>query len=308
MTANHEVLPRVLIVDDDPAMVIALGRALHGLASTRFASNGRDALDHVAREAPDLILLDMEMAGMSGLDVIAQLKRASDTAHIPVIFVTSHVEPAFEEAVFNAGAADYIAKPLSPRVVNARVKAHLSLARALRQLREMAMQDALTGLHNRRAFDERLEQEWARAQRQGGAVALLIIDVDEFKKYNDHFGHPGGDSCLQKVAKALQSVCRRADDFVARYGGEEFVLLFPDTPPGSVDDMAEKSRAAVEALGLPQAPNANRETVTISVGCCTAHLHSGRSEMRASRMLETADAALYEAKRQGRNRVVSRNC
>ena len=215
----------MLIVDDDPSVIVALGKALQGLAHTVFAPNGEEALQQVREVLPDLILLDMELPGVSGLLVCKMLKSDPDTADIPVIFITSHVESGFEETVFDAGAADYIAKPLNPRVVFARVKTQLGYQQALMQLRDLATHDGLTGLFNRRAFDERLTEEWMRAWRHGHPMALLIIDIDEFKKYNDHYGHQQGDICLRTVACILYEGSKRASDFVARYGGEEFVIL-----------------------------------------------------------------------------------
>lgn len=306
LTDYPQILPTVLIVDDDPAVVIILGKALQGLATVRFASTGQEALERVAQHVPQLILLDMEMPGMSGLEVMAQLKLMDSTVEIPVIFITANVHPAFEEAVFNAGAADYIAKPLSPSVVLARVKVQLALAQALAHLRKMALFDALTGLNNRGAFDKRLAQEWDRVQRQGGHLSVLMLDVDEFKKYNDHFGHPKGDVCLQELAQTLQAVCRRAGDFVARYGGEEFVALLTDTPSHEAAKVAEAICNAVLGLQMAHAPDASHPWVTVSIGCCSGQLPAGRYRSAANQMVKIADEALYQAKQQGRNRVVAR--
>ena len=169
------------------------------------------------------------------------------------------------------------------------------------ELARLARLDQLTGLANRRCFDETLAGEWQRAQRHGGELALVVFDVDEFKPYNDHFGHPAGDSCLRRLAGAAREVVHRHGDRVARLGGEEFAVVLPQTPIGGAAAVADTLRQAVENLKLPHAPDAGREVVTISAG--VASLRPG-VERRVEDLVEAADQALYAAKRAGRNRVV----
>ena len=295
-------LPEILIVDDDTSVVLALGKVLGKIGQTRFATDGQQALALIQRAPPDLILLDMEMPGMNGLELCIALKADPETADIPVLFITSHTESAFEEMVFNAGAADYVPKPLNPLVVAARVKTHLAYRTALAQLTALATKDGLTGLNNRRSFDSKLVYEWKRALRQKMPLALLMLDIDEFKKYNDHFGHLEGDTCLKSVAAALHRSVRSPADFVARYGGEEFVFILPETNAASADALAQRLLRNVENLLLVHAPNAMRQHVTVSIGCCVFDpVHSHSPDLEASTLIKSSDWALYQSKKQGRH-------
>lgn len=166
----------------------------------------------------------------------------------------------------------------------------------------LARLDPLTGLANRRCFDETLSGEWQRAQRHGGELALVVFDVDEFKPYNDHFGHPAGDGCLRRLANAAREVVHRHGDLVARLGGEEFAVVLPQTPVGGAAAVADTLRQAVENLRLPHAPEAGREVVTISAGVASLRPNA---ELRIEDLIEAADRGLYAAKRAGRNRVLA---
>jgi diguanylate cyclase (GGDEF)-like protein len=256
----------ILLVDDDPATIQLLGRILSELGDLRFATNGEDALRLARESAPDLILLDAEMPGMSGFQVCEALKAEPALADVPVIFVTSHSKPAFEVAGFESGAADFIAKPVSAPLVRARVKTQLRIKRMADELRWIATIDVLTGVANRRSFDESLEREWYRGRRSGDPLALLMIDVDHFKSFNDRYGRLAGDACLRSVAQALVGASLRTADLVARYGGEEFVVLLPQTPRGGAEHVARNVLAAVEALGIVHEASLTARHVTVSVG------------------------------------------
>lgn len=308
LSPTDQTKATVLIVDDDRSVIVTLGKVLQDFVHTIFACNGADALLQVRKTPPDLILLDMEMPDMCGLDVCDKLNATAETAGIPVIFITSHVEPGIEEWVFQSGAVDYIAKPLNPRIVSARVKTHLDYQRALVQLRDLATQDGLTGLFNRRAFDERLEQEWLRARRQQSSLALLIIGIDEFKRYSDHYGQAQGDVCLRAVADVLQKGSQRAGDFVARFGGEEFVILLPGTEEEGTNRVAQALQETILQSSLPQAPDTTHPVVTISIGCSVCEPHTLSKDIVDSRVIiDAAYAALYEAKRSDHNRVVTKS-
>ena len=256
----------ILLVDDDPATIQWLGRMLADVGTVRFASNGEDALRLARESAPDLILLDAEMPGMSGFQVCEALKADPALANVPVIFVTSHSDPAFEVSGFDAGAADFIAKPVSAPLVLARVKTQLRVKHMADELRRIATIDALTGVANRRRFDESLEREWHRARRSGAPLALLMIDVDHFKLFNDRYGHPAGDICLSAVAQALTGASLRPADLVARYGGEEFVVLLPQTPRCGAEHVARAALDAVEALVIAHDASLTAPHITVSVG------------------------------------------
>ena len=315
MTQKYLTANDILLVDDDPGVIRVMARILADLRPLRFATNGAEALRLAQESPPDLILLDAEMPGMSGFQVCEALKADPVLAEVPVIFVTSHAEADFEVAGFEIGAADFIAKPVSPPLVLARVKAQLGVKHMADQLRRVATVDALTGLANRRCFDDALAREWLRGRRNHEPMALLLVDVDHFKLFNDHYGHPAGDVCLHAVAQALASASLRPADTVARYGGEEFALLLPNTPREGAEHMAHRVLDAVEALQIVHdaSPTARHVTVSVGIATCGAAGTSrlgpaaddrGPCEMRergsASALVYAADKALYAAKHAGR--------
>jgi diguanylate cyclase (GGDEF)-like protein len=309
------MLGNILVVDDDPTSIQLLGHILSELGAVRFATRGEDAFRLVRDSPPDVILLDAEMPGMSGFDLCKALKAEPDYAEIPVIFVTSHTETAFEVSGFDFGAADFIAKPVSAPLVIARVKTQLRMKRMADELRRIATTDLLTGVSNRRGFDESLHREWRRARRCDEPLSLLMIDVDHFKPFNDRYGHPAGDVCLRSVAQALVQASLRPADVVARYGGEEFVILLPQTTRSGAAHVAHEILGAIEALGIvhEDSPTAATLTVSIGVGCyddesaCwvpfspeTRHTRDLSAHPFPIDLVSAADKALYAAKRAGR--------
>lgn len=288
-------LPRVLIVDDQAAGIHVLAEALTGLCEILVATTCERALE-LASNA-DLILLDILMPGMGGLEVCRRLHSMDETREIPVIFVTS-LESAEDETVgLEAGAVDYVVKPIHPAVVRARVRAHLELKIARDTLRRLATEDPLTGLMNRRRFDAELDREWRRAARTGSKLTLGFADIDHFKSINDRYGHASGDLCLKHVATALAQICRRPGESIARYGGEEFVVLLPDVNIEGARHFAERALLAIRRAGSPLE---NRE-IGLSFGFATLSPHGGTTPEQA---LAIADEGLYAAKRGGRGRAV----
>jgi len=309
---------RILLVDDDPGTIQLLGRILSGLGELQFATSGADALRLAQASAPDLVLLDAEMPGLSGFQVCKALKSDPALAEVAVIFVTRHNEPAFEVSGFELGAADFITKPFTAQLVLARVKAQLRVKHMADELRRIATVDVLTGVANRRRFDELLDREWRRARRSGDPLSLLMIDVDHFKLFNDHYGHPAGDACLRAVAQALAGASTRPADLAARYGGEEFCILLPQTPRAGAEHVARSVLDAVEALGIAHAASPRGQQVTVSVGasCYDEDSASWKPASTESRyaddigvrsapmdLVRAADKALYGAKRAGRARA-----
>ena len=303
----------ILLVDDDPGTIRALASILADIGNLSFAISGDDALRMARESAPDLILLDAEMPGMSGFLVCEALKADSELAHVPVIFVTSHREPTFEVSGFDLGAADFIPKPLNPPLVLARVKAQLRVKHLADELRHIAATDGLTCVANRRRFDEALEQEWGSARRAGDALALLMIDVDHFQAFNDLYGHPAGDACLRSLAQAMLCACLRPADLVARYGGEEFAVLLPKTSQVGAEYVALAILEAVDALAIAHEGSATAAHVTVSVGIASCGADStswlpvsvDRASPRyiAKDLVRAADRALYAAKNAGRDRA-----
>ncbi len=291
--------PRLLVVDDQPVNIQALHQVFAADCQVLMATSGAQALALCRDKQPDLVLLDVQMPGMDGYELCAQLKADALLNTIAVIFVTSNNRPEDETRALEAGAADFITKPFNPVVVRARVRAQLTIKLQADLLREMAFIDGLTGVHNRRHFDERLDIEMQRAIRSRAQLAVVLADVDFFKRYNDAYGHLAGDDCLRKVARTLGACLRRPGDVLARYGGEEFACVLPDTDLAGALGVAEGMEAAVRALQMPHAKSDVMPVVTLSLG--VAVTISGRGDVPG--LLSLADEQLYKAKAQGRGRV-----
>lgn len=298
------MVTRVLVVDDEALarerLRDLLGR-LDGAIEVGEAADARAAYARLISEPWDVLLLDVQMPGMDGHQLCAELKADPLLQDIAVIFVTAQDQPDDETRALHAGAADFITKPFNPTVVHARVRTQLTLKAQADLLRELAFVDGLTGVHNRRHFDARLQAESRRAQRSRAPLAVALADVDHFKRYNDHYGHQAGDACLQAVARALKGEVYRAPDLLARYGGEELVALLVDTDLAGARVVAERAVAAVRALALPHADSPTAPVVTVSAGVGSMVPHAPDD---GPRLLRLADAALYAAKQAGRNRAV----
>ena len=291
--------PRILIVDDVPENIEVLGEILGDNFDLQCAFSGPEALE-LAADLPDLVLLDVLMPGMDGFEVCACLKADAATAEIPVIFITAKNDPEAEIAAFDAGGVDFITKPVNPVTARARIQTHLTLKRQKDLLRAQAMVDGLTGIANRRFFDERLLAEWRHLQRHHRPLALLMIDIDHFKAYNDHYGHQAGDNCLRRVATTLNAAMLRAHDLAARHGGEEFVCMLPECDLAGAISKAEALRAAVAALEIPHAASSIGAQVSLSIGVA-ATIPS--LQALPDTLLAAADAQLHQAKMAGRDRV-----
>jgi diguanylate cyclase (GGDEF)-like protein len=301
MMISESSKPLILIVDDTPINIQVLAEGLLTDYRVKVATSGRAALEIITKQGlPDLILLDVMMPEMDGYEVCHKLKQNPETKGIPIIFVTAKNEVADEEYGLKLGAVDYITKPFHLSIVKARVKSHLQLQLMSNLLAAMAWIDGLTGVSNRRHFDEMLETEWKRAQRAGTLLSVIMVDVDHFKQYNDHYGHGAGDTCLKKIASTLSTSVTRAGDFVARYGGEEFVLLIPEIKTHSVRQLAEDLCQCIEAQKIPHDHSSASPWVTISVGYASVIPDFDGSTLA---LLEAADQMLYTAKNAGRNRA-----
>lgn len=303
----------ILIVDDDVSAVRALSKAISGLGQVLFATQGDAAVELARQQQPDLILLDAQMPGISGFEVCRILKGDPSTSNIPVIFVTAHTEASMEEEGLELGAVDFIGKPIRPAIVAARVKTHLHLKLAMDQLNRQAQTDGMTGLANRRALDQSIEREWQSVLRTQRAFSLLLLDIDFFKRYNDHYGHLMGDECLSAVACVLARCAERPMDLAARYGGEEFAIILPETTRDGACRVADKVIENVRALNIAHATS-ELGVVTVSVGVASFdaqsdgwslldHASANPPTLRfnAAQLLSVADKALYAAKHCGRN-------
>ncbi len=292
--------PRLLVVDDQPTNIQVLYRVFADDCQVFMATSGAQALQTARQETPDVILLDVMMPEMDGYEVCRLLKQDSATRDIPVLFVTAHHEAQEETRGLDAGAVDFITKPINPAVVRARVRTHLTLKRQTDLLKRLVFVDALTHVFNRRYFDERLSDEWGRAHRTGKPLSLILIDVDFFKQYNDVLGHQHGDEALRQVAHALTETALRPGDVVCRYGGEEFACLLPDTDLDGARQVTQRMKQAVRGLAIAHPTSSVAEVLTISAGLA---VRTPASQGDANALLALADAQLYRAKAEGRARV-----
>jgi diguanylate cyclase (GGDEF)-like protein len=290
---------RLLIVDDAMENIQILNHVLGEEHEVLFAMNGEKALELAHQHQPDLILLDAVMPGMDGYEVCAALRAASDVRDIPIIFVTALTTPEDETRALEAGAVDFITKPFNVAVVRARVRTHLTLKRQSDAMRELTLTDALTGVANRRSFNEAIQNEWRRCARSAMPLSVIMIDIDYFKLYNDAYGHLAGDSCLKQVADTMLQCAGRSPDLLARYGGEEFVILLPQVDAQGAETVAERILASVRALAIPHRMSSAGDTVTVSLGVATLLPGKGGTP---DALVRCADNALYRAKKDGRNR------
>jgi len=291
----------ILIVDDQASNINVLIHLLRDEYTLHVAKEGSVAIDLASRHAPDLILLDILMSDMDGYEVLRQLRAIAATQNIPIIFITGLDSQEDEERGLSMNVADYISKPFSPTIVKLRVRNQIRMINYMREIERLGMTDALTGLSNRRSFNDALEKEWARAIREQQPLSLIMLDIDKFKNYNDTYGHQHGDVVLQTLANVLNTTIRRPADFIARWGGEEFVILLPMTDENGALQVAEKAREAMESSRIPH-PDGFTTKATISAGVAGFVPDAGSV---LDKFISEADKALYAAKEKGRNRVVS---
>ena len=292
--------PSILIVEDDGTIQALLSAVLGSDWVVHTAGSGEAALLSVAEHLPDIVLLDIGLPDMDGLEVCRRFKANPRLEQIPVIFLTALTSGEYEIDGLQASGIDYITKPINPAVLKARIRNHLELKQNRDELVRLARTDGLTGLYNRRTFDDLLQREWQRLARTGEPLSVIMMDVDHFKLYNDTYGHGGGDSCLQRVASAAEGTLQRPADVVARYSGEEFVALLPETRLDGAIAVAEAIRAAVASLEIPHSSSKTAAHVTLSLGAACTIPHADRDPTTS---LELADQQLYAAKAEGRNRA-----
>ncbi|VXC81876.1 Diguanylate cyclase response regulator [Pseudomonas sp. 8Z] len=319
----HEPTMMVLLVDDQAMIGEAVRRALSEESDIdfHFCSDPQQAVSVAQQLKPTVILQDLIMPGVDGLELLAQYRRAPSLHDVPIIVLSTKEDAKVKSAAFSAGANDYLVKLPDVIELLARIRYHsrsyltlLQRDEAYRALRESQQQlldtnlvlqrliksDGLTGLANRRYFDEYLEIEWSRALRDQSELSLLMIDVDYFKAYNDKNGHVEGDDVLRRVGDTLRASCSRSTDLAARYGGEEFAVIMPGTAAGGARLQAEKIRRAVEALGIPHDLPTPGSSISVSIGIAT--LRPSMDSEPLSLVIK-ADEGLYLAKHSGRNCV-----
>ena len=291
--------PTILVVDDMTTTLLLLHDLLKDTYEVKIAKSGTKALEIL--ESPndiDLILLDIEMPDINGYDVCKRIKNNETIKNIPIIFITGRTSQEDEEYGLNLGAIDYITKPFNKAIVKLRIKNYLDLKIKNDMLEKLSMYDGLTNIRNRRFFDETFEKTFSEIKRDKKSLAVLMIDIDFFKPYNDNYGHGQGDETLRKVAKALEKTIKRASDFVARYGGEEFVILLKDINKDGVEAVANNLLNAIRELKITHEFSKIENYVTISIG---ASFYNSNSDVTKLELLLKADETLYSVKNSGRN-------
>ncbi|NEO85842.1 MAG: diguanylate cyclase [Spirulina sp. SIO3F2] len=313
---------KILIVDDKEANRTLLSRRLSRqgyLVDT--ACNGQESLEMLEHEGYDLLLLDILMPQMNGYEVLTQLKKHESWRNIPVIMISALNEIDSVVKCIQLGAEDYLTKPFNPVLLKARIgaclekkrlrdqeilytkqlaQAHAEILKVNHQLERMAALDGLTQVANRRSFDDVISQQWRMHCQMQQQLALIFLDVDYFKRFNDHYGHLQGDDCLRSVAQAIAQTIQRPNDLVARYGGEEFAVILPQTSLPIACAIAQTICQAVRTLAIPHKHAEMNEIVTVSLGVTSI---VPTTEKSPEHLIKLADQALYKAKAQGRNQV-----
>jgi two-component system chemotaxis family response regulator WspR len=314
---------RILLVDDQLIIVEALRRMLMGEDDIEFhfVTDAAQALQSAIEMQPTVILQDLVMPGSDGFELLRQYRAHEMLEHVPVVVLSAREDPKLKAHAFAMGANDYLVKLPDRLEMLARIRYHSSahisrlqrdqafrflresqrqLAAANIELQRLAALDALTGIANRRRFDETMLLEWQRGQRERAPLSLLMCDIDFFKHFNDSYGHPAGDLCLKRAAAVLTEHLRRPADLVARYGGEEFAIILPDTDGAGAMTVARACVQTLQQLGIE-----NREAefgvVTLSIGVATM---VPAKPFTAEDLIAAADQAFYAAKRSGRNKAV----
>jgi len=312
---------KIAVVDDTLANLLIVRKHVELLGHTALtARSGIEALALYENEKPDLILMDVVMPEMDGYAATRRIREIEGSARwTPIIFLTGMGNEDDLKCGIDAGGDDYLVKPVSPVVLaakitamqrlhdmrNALVETTRKLDAANRELQRLSALDGLTGIPNRRCFDETVLVEWRRSARAASAISLAMIDVDAFKQYNDRYGHVSGDECLRRVALALQQTLRRPGDMLARYGGEEFIAILPATPLSGALIIAQQLRHAVKSLKLPHDNSSIETCVTVSIGvAATVPDFVGTPAL----LIAAADEMLYRAKHNGRNQVQGTRC
>ena len=291
--------PTILVVDDMTTTLLLIHDLLKDTYEVKIAKSGTKALEILnAPNDIDLILLDVELPDINGYEVCKILKNNDQTKKIPIIFVTARNSEADEEYGLNLGAIDYITKPFNKTITKLRLKNYLDLKIKNDMLEKLSMYDGLTNIRNRRFFDETFEKTFNEIKRDKKSLAVLMIDIDFFKPYNDNYGHGQGDETLRKVAKALEKTIKRASDFVARYGGEEFVILLKNIDKTGLQTVAKNLLEAIRELKITHEYSKVEDFVTVSIGVSYC---SCPDEITKTELLLKADEALYNVKNSGRN-------
>ncbi|MBL4868940.1 MAG: diguanylate cyclase [Pseudomonadales bacterium] len=311
---------KVLVVEDNKPISMVISHIIKGMNhQVDVAVDGETAISLFQKEKYDLILMDVEMPGIDGYETTRRIRKLSGETWFPIIFLSANTEDTYLASGIEAGGDDYLSKPVKPMVLKAKIKAmariaqmqdqlsaaNTNLARANEELQRLNCLDGLTSVVNRRGFDRQFEVEWRRCHRESVPLSVMMIDIDEFKGFNDNYGHLAGDDCLRGVAQALRSQLLRPGDLIARYGGEEFLVLLPCTDLTGAEDVAKRMFKALNKANIAYPASTVSDRVTISLGIySTAQLQNKDVTKDKSILIKLADEALYAAKESGRNKFV----
>jgi diguanylate cyclase (GGDEF)-like protein len=283
----------ILAISTNYAGLDILNSILSPYYNVKIAASVNEALTLLKTFEVNLVILDYMNRNNNCRDFLVSIKSAEETMRIPIILIGDADNPEYEEQGFALGAADYISKPFRASIVKVRVNNQRLIVKQIKAIEELGLQDPLTGISNRRGFDNRIHLEWLRAKRENLNLSLAIADIDYFKAYNDKYGHIQGDVLLQALARQIASELKRPADFVARWGGEEFVIMLPNTMLNGAVMLMEEIRESVQNMDTPL-------PATISIGVASV-IPSAKTSLED--FFNMADKALYQAKNSGRNRV-----
>jgi len=315
---------RVLLVDDQPIIAEGIRRMLASETDMElsYVEDPSLAIEQAVEIDATIILQDLVMPDADGMTLLRFYKANHETRDIPVIVLSSKEEATTKSEAFNYGASDYLVKLPDQIELIARIRSHAKnyimqkerdsaffalrqlkkqLESSNKQLQELSTKDGLTGISNRRHFDEALDEELEDAAQNNSPVSLILIDIDYFKGFNDTYGHQLGDDCLKEVASLLSKACLKPQDMAARYGGEEFVALLSGTTEEEALKVANRFREMLSAAAIKHEGSDVSEYVTVSMGIAT---HDTASPYIAKDLIEAADKALYKAKDSGRNKEI----
>jgi diguanylate cyclase (GGDEF)-like protein len=300
----------VLIVDDDPVVLTALSQLLQPWGINAIGlSKPHEFWTVLTQTNPDLLLLDLEMPTFNGIDLCQVVRQDSRYGDLPILVVTAHTDTKSIQQVFEAGADDLIHKPIAGPELITRVTSRIERSRLRQQLDRLRRQqaqdwqhqakvDPLTQIANRRTFREYLNREWQRLSQEQAPISLILCDVDCFKAYNDRYGHPAGDTCLKRIAFALQDSINPSSDLVARYGGEEFAVILPNTNLNGALRVAERIQQAIQRLQITHPDSSVNPFISLSLGIAGT---IPTPPQTIEQLIHTTDQALYAAKKRGRN-------
>ena len=291
----------VLIIDDSKANILTLTHILVEDYTVLAAKNGYIGLQVAREQLPDVILLDIIMPEMDGFAVLKDLKHETSTHKIPVIFISGLSSSEDEEKGLNFGASDYIGKPFNPAIVKLRVSNQVRMLRQLQKIEEISMTDSLTGLPNRMGVELHFRNMWEKCRAENQVLSVFMMDIDNFKHFNDTYGHLKGDEVLKHVAEVLRQSFQRQTDFVGRFGGEEFIAILPNVSEEHSMKLADLIRENLQKFTRRQDDRDLSDNVTLSIGVFN---QIPTTDSTIDEYVDKADKALYQAKRTGKDRAV----